>query len=81
MNDPKKSRFVGKIGTTVAAAGNQRISLTGYAISAFSKQDPDVMFRAIMEAAKKESMRGNVKQEERVGRRQAPRRARAPPLP
>ena len=36
MNDPKKSRFVGKIGTTVAAAGNQRISLTGYAFSAFS---------------------------------------------
>jgi ABC-type glycerol-3-phosphate transport system substrate-binding protein len=61
MDDPKKSRFVGKIGTEVAAAGNQRISLTGYAISAFSKQDPDVMFRAIMEAAKKDSMRGNVK--------------------
>lgn len=61
MDDPKKSRFVGKIGTAVAAAGNQRISLTGFAISAFSKQDPDVMFRAIMEAAKKESMRGNTK--------------------
>jgi multiple sugar transport system substrate-binding protein len=60
MIDPKKSRFVDKIGFAVAAQGGQRISLTGFGISAFSKQDPEVMFRAIMEAAKKESMKGNV---------------------
>jgi ABC-type glycerol-3-phosphate transport system substrate-binding protein len=61
MNDPAKSRFVGKIGTEVAAQGNQRISLTGYAISAFSKQDPNLLFRIIMGAAKTESMKANVK--------------------
>lgn len=61
MSDPTKSRFVGKIAVATAPAGNQRISLTGFAISAFSKQDPDLLFRIIMGAAKTQTMKDNIK--------------------
>ena len=60
MMNPDQSRYYDHIALAPAAQGNQRISLTGYAISAFSKQDPDLMFRIIMGAAKTDTMRGNV---------------------
>jgi ABC-type glycerol-3-phosphate transport system substrate-binding protein len=59
MEDPTKSRFVGKFGYTVPAQGRQRMSVTGYAISAFSRQDPDVLFRLMMHPVTKANMRGN----------------------
>ena len=41
MDDPNKSRVVGKIDWMAPPQGHGRISGDGYAISAFSKQDPD----------------------------------------
>jgi multiple sugar transport system substrate-binding protein len=38
--------------------GHGRISSDGYAISAFSKQDPDTLFRIIATSASQASMRG-----------------------
>jgi hypothetical protein len=47
MDDPNKSRVVGKIDWTAPPQGHGRNSGDGYAISAFSKQDPDTLFRII----------------------------------
>ncbi len=58
MDDPAKSRVVGKIDWVVPPQGHGRISGDGYAISAFSKQDPDVLFRIIATSASQASMRG-----------------------
>jgi multiple sugar transport system substrate-binding protein len=59
MDDPAKSKVVGQIAWAVPpGGGGQRLAVDGYAISKFSKADPDVVFRLIMEAGKKESMRG-----------------------
>ncbi len=60
MEDPSKSRFVGKFGYDVPAQGGQRLSVSGYAISAFSKQDPDLLFRIMLESMRKDVMRGNI---------------------
>jgi ABC-type glycerol-3-phosphate transport system substrate-binding protein len=58
MDDPKKSRVVGKIDWAAAPDGHARLSGDGYAISAFSKQDPDLLFRIIATSSSEESMRG-----------------------
>jgi ABC-type glycerol-3-phosphate transport system substrate-binding protein len=58
MDDPAKSRVVGKIDWVAPPQGHGRISGDGYAISAFSKQDPDVLFRIIATSASQASMRG-----------------------
>src|SRR6202012_3323891 len=58
MDDPQKSRVVGKIDWVAPPQGHGRISSDGYAISAFSKQDPDTLFRIIATSASQASMRG-----------------------
>jgi multiple sugar transport system substrate-binding protein len=58
MDDPAKSRVVGKIDWIAPPQGHARISSDGYAISAFSKQDPDTLFRIIASSAGQASMRG-----------------------
>ncbi|WP_169728394.1 extracellular solute-binding protein [Geminicoccus roseus] len=47
MDDPAKSRVVGQIDWAAPPDGHARLSGDGYAISAFTKQDPDLLFRII----------------------------------
>ena len=56
MDDPKQSRVVGKIDWVAPPQGRGRFSTDGYAISAFSKQDPDVLFRIIATSANRANM-------------------------
>jgi ABC-type glycerol-3-phosphate transport system substrate-binding protein len=58
MDDPAKSRVVNEIDWVAPPQGHARISGDGYAISAFSKQDPDTLFRIIATSASQASMRG-----------------------
>jgi ABC-type glycerol-3-phosphate transport system substrate-binding protein len=58
MDDPNKSRVVGKIDWVAPPQGHERISGDGYGISAFSKQDPDTLFRIIATSASQASIRG-----------------------
>ena len=58
MDDPTKSRVVNKIGWVAPPQGHARVSSSGYAISAFSKQDPDAMFRVLATSASESSIRG-----------------------
>src|SRR5581483_6513137 len=58
MDDPAKSRVINKIDWVAPPQGHARISGDGYAISAFSKQDPDTLFRIIATSAGQASMRG-----------------------
>ena len=58
MDDPAKSRVVGKINWTVPPQGHQSVGGDGYCISAFSKQDPDVLFRILATATNKQNLRG-----------------------
>ena len=58
MDDPTKSRVVGKIDWVAPPQGHARNSSDGYAISAFSKQDPDLLFRIIATSASQANMRG-----------------------
>jgi len=58
MDDPNKSRVMGKIDWTAPPQGHGRNSGDGYAISAFSKQDPDTLFRIIATSASQASIRG-----------------------
>lgn len=59
MDDPSKSRVVGKIAWTTPPGGKARVSGDGYAISAFSRQDPELLFKIIAtssnEAAQREA--------------------------
>ena len=57
MDDPKQSRVVGKIDWVAPPQGHGRFSSDGYAISAFSKQDPDLLFRIIATATSEANMR------------------------
>lgn len=59
VDDPKKSRFVGQFGFAAPAQGGQRMSISGYAISKFTKKDPDMLFRVILESAKLDVQRAN----------------------
>jgi ABC-type glycerol-3-phosphate transport system substrate-binding protein len=58
MDDPAKSRVVGKIDWVSPPQGHARIAGDGYGISAFSKQDPDVLFRIIATSSDQANMRG-----------------------
>ena len=51
MDDPAKSRVIDKIDWVAPPQGHARIAGDGYAISAFSKQDPDTLFRIIATSA------------------------------
>jgi multiple sugar transport system substrate-binding protein len=57
MDDPAKSRVVGQIDWIAPPQGHGRIAGDGYAISAYSKQDPDTLFRIIATSAGEASMR------------------------
>jgi multiple sugar transport system substrate-binding protein len=57
MDDPAKSRVVGKMDWVAPPQGHTRVSSSGYAISAFSKQDPDTLFRVIATSASQSSLR------------------------
>jgi multiple sugar transport system substrate-binding protein len=58
MDDPAKSRVVGKIDWVAPPQGHARIAGDGYAISAFSKQDPETLFRIIATSSSQANMRG-----------------------
>src|SRR5580658_1807667 len=58
MDDPTKSRVVREIDWVVPPQGHARIAGDGYAISAYSKQDPDTLFRIIATSASQANMRG-----------------------
>lgn len=57
MDDPKQSRVVGKIDWAAPPQGHGRFSADGYTISAFSKQDPDTLFRIVATATSDANMR------------------------
>ena len=58
MDDAQKSRVVGKIDWVPPPQGKQRLGTDGYGISAFSKQDPEVLFRILATSSNQENMRG-----------------------
>jgi multiple sugar transport system substrate-binding protein len=58
VDDPKQSRVVGKIDWEAPPQGHGRVSSSGYGISVFSKQDPDLVFRILATSSDKDSMRG-----------------------
>ena len=51
MDDASRSRVVDKIDWIAPPQGHARLSSDGYAISAFSKQDPETLFRIIATSA------------------------------
>jgi len=50
MDDPTKSKVVGKMEWSVAPGGGQRIAVDAYAISKFSTKDKDTIFRVLATA-------------------------------
>ncbi|MEM7023003.1 MAG: extracellular solute-binding protein [Pseudomonadota bacterium] len=57
MDDPTKSNVVGKINWVAPPDGHQRVAADGYAISAFSQQDPDTLFKIIATSSNEDNMR------------------------
>src|SRR4051812_11473288 len=57
MDDPAKSRIVNQIDWVAPPSGHARIAGDGYALSAFSKQDPETLFRIIATSSSQASMR------------------------
>jgi ABC-type glycerol-3-phosphate transport system substrate-binding protein len=57
MDDAKQSRVVGKIDWIAPPQGRGRFSADGYALSAFSKQDPELLFRIVATATNDSAMR------------------------
>lgn len=57
MDDPEKSNVVGLIDWAAPPQGHQRIAADGYAISAFSTQDPETLFKIIATSSNEENMR------------------------
>lgn len=57
MDDPTKSNVVGLIDWAAPPEGHQRIAADGYAISAFSTQDPDTLFKIIATSSNEPNMR------------------------
>jgi ABC-type glycerol-3-phosphate transport system substrate-binding protein len=51
MDDPSRSRVVDKFDWIAPPQGHARLSSDGYAISAFSKQNPETLFRIIATSA------------------------------
>jgi ABC-type glycerol-3-phosphate transport system substrate-binding protein len=58
MDDPNKSRVVDKIDWAVPPQGHQTVGGDGYCISAFSKQDPDLLFRILATATSQKNLLG-----------------------
>ena len=56
MDDAKQSRIVGKMLWAPAPSGGARFTTESYAISAFSKQDPEVLFRILATATNRAGM-------------------------
>ncbi len=56
MDDTKQSRVVGKMMWAPAPSGGARFTTEAYAISAFSKQDPEVLFRILATATNRAGM-------------------------
>jgi len=50
MDDPRQSRVVGKFDWAVAPGGKARLSGDGYGISAYTKHNPETLFRIIATA-------------------------------
>lgn len=57
VDDTRQSRVVGKFAWTAMPEGHARLITDGYAISAYSQQDPDVLFRILATATRDENMR------------------------
>ncbi len=57
MDDTEKSNVVGKISWAAPPEGHQRVAADGYAISAFSKQDPETLFKIIATSSNEANMR------------------------
>lgn len=57
VDDPKQSRAAGKFEWASMPQGHARVLADGYAISAFSKQDPDLLFRIMATATRESNMR------------------------
>jgi len=57
MDDPQRSRVVGKIDWTSPPGGGQRVVIEGFAISRFSSKDKDLVFRVLATATNEENMR------------------------
>ena len=57
VDDPRQSRVIGKFDWTPMPEGKARVLTDGYAISAFSKQDPDKLFRIMATATREANMR------------------------
>ena len=57
VDDPKQSRVAGKFEWAPMPEGHARVLVDGYGISAFSKQDPDTLFRIIAATTKESNMR------------------------
>lgn len=58
MDDPSKSRVVDKMDWSVPPQGHVPFGGDGYCISAFTKQDPDLLFRILATATSKQNLRG-----------------------
>jgi len=58
MDDPNKSRVVDKMDWAVPPQGHVPFGGDGYCISAFTKQDPDLLFRILATATSKQNLRG-----------------------
>ena len=58
MDDPNKSRVVDKFAWAVPPQGHVPVGGDGYCISAFSKQDPDLLFRIVATATTAKNLRG-----------------------
>jgi ABC-type glycerol-3-phosphate transport system substrate-binding protein len=56
MDDPAKSRVVGQMDWIAPPQGHARLSSDGYAISAFSRQDAETLFRIIATSANAANM-------------------------
>lgn len=57
MDDPKQSRVVGKFDWVAAPSGRARISGDGYGISAYTKHDPEQLFRIVATATNQANSR------------------------
>jgi ABC-type glycerol-3-phosphate transport system substrate-binding protein len=57
VEDPKQSKVAGKFEWTAMPEGRARMVIDGYGISAFSKQDPETLFRIVATATNDANMR------------------------
>jgi ABC-type glycerol-3-phosphate transport system substrate-binding protein len=57
MDDPEKSKVVGKIDFAVPAGGGSRVIVVGYCMSSYSDIDRETMFKLLLESSRVEKMR------------------------